>query len=983
MSQTRIPDSLERIFLSRGWYNVYINHIPDLQQPNASNEMYARCPFRDIVDNNASFSVNAQTGLFSCFRTGRSGNYIQFRQWTDAPAMGPDGFLIPLDFRMAQEIVMREEGIVAPEESWIQQCHINLAHSPETIAWIQQFKPWFLSSIATLQIGYDWETSCIVIPIRDNAGKLINAKLYNPNGQPKMRWKVNGLSANVIFPHFSILNNEDNLILVEGETDVITLRGLGFNAVSGTVGASSILPAGDWFRARNVRILTDEDVAGERARQTAINAIQSTATETKSIRIPEWENRPETADISDYVRYLFSIGESLNDIILSIQELIDRGEIVASINSAFNAEPVPVSFSQILNSERVNERIEFIAKVSAKSERRYIGLTRYGLSCPGRGFNFCNRCPMSLRWNGNAEFFLDRRSHHQLKLISTPDAKRVEAMKEINGIPSQCPEVTVTPLEWAGYEPTQISASISEHSDNEISGLERYRREAFFIVQNGIRVEENRDYSFTGFLYPDPKSQSGLIVIDTAKPLATTAELFKMDEEISKRLSIFKPKKENDLQSVKQMLFERGNDLADSVTGIKGRLDLHLAMSLVWHSAINFHYGEQIIDRGWLEIFVIGDTRTGKSVTFRQLAKHYGIGTWADCKNISIAGLLGSVNSSSATGERYVTAGLLPQNDKGVVGLDEMEGAKFGRITMLEGLASMRSEGIVRITKAAQAQYRARVRKICMANPGKGLLIAETGKTGAQLILEMIPQPENIARFDAALCVSQEDVLAELINQSEGLSIPKWDTDSQKLLLNWIYSRKSNQINFTPEAQEKVREIANLMCKKYDSTLPIVESSDQKTKIAKWAVAIAGFCFSSTNNDEDILVLESHVLTAYELLNFFYEKPVMSYHTFSSEKKQRRILQDEPQVRDTLNTMQEDKYKFAELLLKMDEINEKSLRNIVNGPMATQILKNLISNNCIHLIQGGRRDTAYEKNPTFTVWLKLFIKEQNKEAGKK
>lgn len=974
MSLTQIPDALERIFLNRGWYQVYARHITDLQFPNMANEMYCRCPWKDVNDNNASMSINAHTGLFQCFRTQRAGNYLQFRQWLDATNYGPDGMLVPLHYKAVEEIVMREEGLVPPTEEWIQNSHLNLIQSPETIAWIQQRKPWFIQAFQQLQIGYDFETGCIVIPIRNEQGKLINARLYNPNGQPKMRWLVPGLTGNFLFPYTGI--QEDNLILVEGETKVITLRGLGFNAVSGTVSGTSPVPAGNWYRMRNITVLKDEDTEGERAASKSINIMRTFANEIKLALLPNFDGKQKGADICDYVTHLMKQNNSFESLVYETRNLLEQAEVVASQSTIYDVESIPVSFTNLLGSERYNQKLSFVAKVSARSEKRYMGVTRFDVNCPGRGHAYCFNCIMSQRYEGHGEFWLDRRAPDQLRMIATNDAGRIDAAKRIVGIPSQCPSCDMTPLEWVGYEPTEISASFNEHEENnEVTDAERHRREAYFIVNPETKIEENRDYAFTGFLYSDPRTQSGLVVIDTALPLSTTAERFVMSDFIAQRLKPLQPKNQNDAADVINMLNARATDLSDSVTGIKGRLDMHLAMSLVWHSAIAFHIGTQKVNRGWLELLILGDTRSGKSVAFRSLCQHYNVGTLVDCRNQTTAGLLGAVNTSSVSGERYITAGLLPQNDKGVVGLDEMEGERQGHVALLEQLASMRSEGIVRITKAAQAQYRARVRLVCMANPGKGLLIHETGKTGAELILQLIPQPENIARFDAALAVSQIEVTSEQINEKNGLTEPIFSQEAQRLLLMWVYSRKSDQINFTEGAQEYIKIASSAMCEKYDSSLPLVESSDQKNRIAKWAVAIAGYLFSSDETLENIVVTQAHVIAAHRLLEFFFDKYAMGYDRFSEVKRQQRILQNEKEIRETMDSLGSIKYKIAQQLLSNDEISDRAFRNIVSGPAATKILSNLIHNNCIKLMLNGRRD-SYEKNPTFTQWLKLYVAEE-------
>src|SRR5258708_33757812 len=97
---------------------------------------------------------------------------------------------------------------------------------------------------------------------------------------------------------------------------------------------------------------------------------------------------------------------------------------------------------------------------------------------------------------------------------------------------------------------------------------------------------------------------------------------------------------------------------------------------------------------------------------------------------------------------------------RGPILMDEFVSGKIDKIGIVEQLSSTRSEGIVRISKAASALFNARVRLLWSANPGRGRLLRDIATYGVEIIPKIIPQPEDIARFNFALPVSQHDVSA-------------------------------------------------------------------------------------------------------------------------------------------------------------------------------------------------------------------------------
>jgi hypothetical protein len=80
------------------------------------------------------------------------------------------------------------------------------------------------------------------------------------------------------------------------------------------------------------------------------------------------------------------------------------------------------------------------------------------------------------------------------------------------------------------------------------------------------------------------------------------------------------------------------------------------------------------MSRGWMELLVVGDTRTGKSEAATRLTQFYGAGEVVSCESASFAGILGGLQQFGANKEWAVTWGAIPINDRRLVVLDEISG---------------------------------------------------------------------------------------------------------------------------------------------------------------------------------------------------------------------------------------------------------------------------------------------------------------------
>lgn len=960
-----LKSALERV----GYNELYERHIAGLGGVSGRGERIARSPFPDVIDNDPSFSVNVYTGLWHCFKSKRGGNYVQFRALMEASEFDNNGLAIP-DFDATERDLLVEFGIVNPiTPAYVDQCRDALQAEPSILHNVQRYKPWDVQTLHNLSIGYDASCDRITIPIYDRQGKLVNCKLYWPGRRPKYLWKVANFGGNFLFPDSGW--HEQMITLVEGEADAISLRCIGIHAVTGTVGAGAMVPPGEWWRNKVVHILPDTDEAGMKGCSDAIQLMGRLATDITVMKLPDWPGRPDNADISDYLMYLTSIRYSMLAQQRAIVEMYNTASRVEHAHAIFDVEATETTFQEAFSGKHLNKRISFVASILARSERRYFLPTAYNIICPAQGHNYCRRCPMHSDYHGNAYFTHDPRSDNTLKLIRVDDKHQMDALKVMHGIMKQCPDPQLYTQTSADIDPIMLGTPTVDYEGQDPGVIERHRRESLAIVPFDKRIQENHDYVLEGFMYSEPKSQHQIFLIDKFSRSIPDHELFKMTPEIYEKLQIFRPRYG---ETEVDKLVAVANDLASSVTLIKGRLDLHLAYRSVWHSILHFNFCGTVVHRGWMEALVIGDTRCGKSATFLRLAKHYRLGHLIDCKLLSSAGVMAGVVQSQS-GERYALGGVLPQQDGRIVCFDEFTASReFGQQSILDVLSSTRSEGVVRISKIVTAQFRARVRSIWLANPGQGELLSELGITGVEVISRIIQQPEDIARFDIALAVSQEDVPMSVMNEAIVPEPALYPQASAKLLLSWAHSRRPDQVVFTKDAELAVIALVMEMCGKYDASVPLVEPADQRIRIAKLAVSIAAQCFSTDAEGELLIVRPEHVYAARSLFFYWYDSRAMGYNIYSTRIREERTIRDEAAVTVLLHNAYGSRLpQLAEILLRLDEFTARSFSLMVPTQVAgffvNNIIQELCANRCLKLVKHGRRET-YQLTPAFVAYLK-------------
>ncbi len=386
-------------------------------------------------------------------------------------------------------------------------------------------------------------------------------------------------------------------------------------------------------------------------------------------------------------------------------------------------------------------------------------------------------------------------------------------------------------------------------------------------------TEVNSVVKLIGKNVANPRNQRLSFMAWKNEPVRTSLDTFVLDDEMRKSLQSFQvmPNDPDNPQTPLDKCDEIAADISTHVTRIYGRDDLHVAYDLVWHSPLAYKVEGRMIDKGWLECAVVGDTRTGKSEAATQLSKHYQAGIVKSCEGATFAGLVGGVQQMGS-GSWITTWGVVPLNDRRLVVLDEVSGLKDKDV--IENMSSIRSSGLAQITKIDTQETSARTRLIWIFNPADGGMIDERPGLGVDALRTVVKNQEDIARFDMVLAARASEVESKVINRDHKVKTrQKYTHEMCSNLVLWAWSLKPEDIHFTDSAVREARQIAEGIGLEYVADPPLIQSENFRFKLYRIAAAIAARTFHIEWVEKDkmrLVINADHIKDAKRFLDRIY-----------------------------------------------------------------------------------------------------------------
>ena len=602
--------------------------------------------------------------------------------------------------------------------------------------------------------------------------------------------------------------------------------------------------------------------------------------------------------------------------------------------------------NDISKSEYYNKPIKVRCIISGKSAAPYYIPKKIFVECRGGESceEFCNLKKGKMLdikpKDENVLLFVDLNTRYIPKLVS-----------QMFGI--RCKSFTCRVEEVQSLERIFISQP---------TGKERSKwstaRQAFHF---GHGLDINTVYNMSGYTTVDPINQTVTHVFTQAVKAKSDIESFVLIPTIHTRLSQF-----NIREQTKEAYFEHLDKLYDSyahnLTKIHQRFLLHLAVDMVFHSVLDFNFDGEYVKKGWVDANIIGDSSIGKGYVAERLTNFFGVGEVVSAETCSYAGLVAGLQKFNQ--HWVITWGKIPMNDRGLVVIDE--GSNI--IDEWTQLTRIRSEGVVEFTKIQAQVANARTRLLTLSNPPPGRTISNYSY-GIQAICDLVPSAEDIRRFDYAYVASNNEVPVAEINSSHSNINTMYSRQAERDLVMWMWSRTTDEIDFTDEAVALIYKRAIRLSEIYDSTIPLIQAENVRIKLAKLSVCFAGRFYSNRNKGNVLLVDKVHVDCATLFFHLIYKTEASGYYVYSKLKKESQELFERRSIKNIEAYMQsfQNKDEVYRCLLQNNTITVNDIVEHLSQrkEIAVEIISKLLQNNCV-----VRKYSYYVKTPQFTAWLK-------------
>jgi hypothetical protein len=736
--------------------------------------------------------------------------------------------------------------------------HSALMSNPGSLQWLKERRGLHIETLQNYQIGLK-DGRLYTLPVRSPDGDIWNVRYYNPNppGERRKIWGERGYNSPPRLYPIGIFDDDPaEVIIGEGEWDVLLAIQSGFCAITRTSAADVWdMGWGDLFAGRIVYLAHDCDTKGQKANRQIGRALDKIA-DVRVLELPYEITEKHGKDLTDFL---------LDHEPQALRDLMDHAPKFGK--SREHKEPETVTVLDAFDARRVGDPLRLIVTIRGRKEPGYVIPKQVRLACTQDAGNKCAACPLRAA-NGEAIVKIAEDDPLILGLIDSPtDAVRA-AIAGAYGVP--------------GAKCSRLQQEVEEHQAVEIlfarpaldytDGVQEEHKNLKITNVGRHDTSANNTVAVVGALQPNPRSQGNEFLGYGLEKLQTNVDKFEVTPETVRLMKRFQATKKPLTK-----LAEINKAVAQHVTHIHGRPEMHALIDLTFHSVLSFDFAGERVSRGWIESLILGDTGTGKSTAAKRLISHYGAGEMVNCEAATFAGVVGGVQQLGGR-DWAVTWGAIPLNDRRLVVLDEVSGLTREDISQM---SDVRSSGQAKLTKIIQESTWSRTRLLWMGNPRGATM--ERFTYGVDALSPLIGNAEDIARFDLAMAVTKHDVPSEVINQPTEDRDFRYTPEACHTLLMWVWSRLPEQITWEEGAEALVLDQANDIGRVYTEEPPLILASSVRIKIARIAVAIAARLFSTDESFENVVVCKEHVMAAVQFLNLIYGQPAFGYRERSRQ----------------------------------------------------------------------------------------------------
>ncbi len=825
-----------------------------------SDSIKTVCPFHE--DTTPSLSITVETGSYHCFACKASGDFVSFF----SKIIGQPRQVVMADLYRRYDI--SDEKTVDPQviETW----HTRLWQAGPLLKALHD-RGVTDELIRQYRLG-EFENR-VTIPVPVETGHIVNVRKYLPGAPSDEKFKnMKGRGKPARWFPISQLRYND-ILVCGGEMKAIVaadqLNKFGIGAISHTGGE------GHWetkftedLKDKRVWVCYDVDETGVKFSEKHASALHSGCDWVGVVKLPLDRSKYPKGDINDFVG---QENGDLHPLLTSCERWLPE-----DVYGMKDEVPEVVTLNQAYSHEWTGHRVSVEATVSATADVTYVIPHEVDIQCD-KSLECCARCPVfGLK---STIHKINYESPVVLEFVDNTKRSQRDILMRHLEIPFECNVVKFDILKHMQADDVRISPKLEILNRESVRALQRV-----LCVSEGLTLNEN--YVLTGRQYPHPKDQSATLLISKFESTGDALTNFSLDSH--DKLLKFQPD-EWTADSIAAKLGQVYADFEYNVTHILQRQDMHLAMDLTWHSPLFIEFDGRV-QKGHVESLIVGDSSQGKSEASKRLLDHYGVGTKVECKNATVAGLLGGLQKLN--GRWFVSWGIIPTHDKRLVLLEELKGASTDVISKL---TDMRSSGIAELPKIEKRRTAARTRLLALSNPRSENRPVSSYSFGVEIVRELIGALEDVRRFDLCMVIAKDEIDAKVINKprSEWKKVDHvYDDESCRSLILWSWTRSEAQVKFTDEASIACLEAANAMCEIFSSEVPIVDTASQRYKIARLAAALAARTFSHGDTVDELLVRKCHVEYIHQYMTRVYSTKAFGYLEFSRAVKASSDLSD-------------------------------------------------------------------------------------------
>ncbi len=712
-----------------------------------------------------------------------------------------------------------------------------------------------------LELGY--EGNGVAFPVYV-FGNIVDVRTYKPGGSPKVRSRI-GASSGYLIPDVSKMRDQEEVLICAGEKDMAIARTLGLNAYTIT-GGEGRLPTrfGYAFKDKKVYILYDNDDAGRNGAKKLGSFI--------------YEHGGKPYVVLGHHKVATEKGEDLWDYLVKYQKTKeDLLEIIYSTDIMSEEE---------LKEERSKEYPEMPLEYAGLPQHRgrYITSLVQVTAVYDSTFGIPNVLEFEkVSMDGKPSTNVLPLGHKGLYTITQDNSEDIlylmdsglkedqvnKNIKRLMKLPIKEEGVVVRALSHASiYKSTVVDYSEAKPTE--------------FDIYTFQPLENGRKYKITYKTVQHPLRQQELVLIaKDILPVDNILQDFKLTTATKNLLSVFKQQDGESVEDAMNRLYEYDK----GYIGGEANKNITQTVDLVYNSPLHIKVGKQII-RGAVDAFMVGETRTGKSKAAKIKREQYDLGSIINLKTTTVQGLVGGTNK--ATNKTKI--GLLPREHKNLVILEEFSSMQDN--AFIKAMTEIRSSGRVRIVRVdSDLQVACQLRMLTISNPkpaqGGTDKPLHSYPNGISVITELIPTPEDIARYDFFTLVPEPDKYISFLEED----FEKIPVESYRNRVRWIWTRKPQDIVMSVDVQKHLWQVSEELNKKYNTHVRLF-GTEAWMKLARIAVATAGMLVSTTSEFDKIVVKKEHIDWAKSFFVRIYDNPVFKLSQFVSEQRKYSEVDD-------------------------------------------------------------------------------------------